>query len=127
MLDLEVTKALMRNGYLSPRVKQMILSQAHNPRRVYFCAKYILKDRWPNKEDIILSSPKYSYYYSWQVIQGRWEEAEEEIAESSWALDYFEQVLDSKWPPLMTPDLIEMKQHLEHTVGATLKAKNRTD
>lgn len=52
----------------------------YTAQKAYEYARFVLKKRWKNGENKILTSPYYSYLYARYVIQGRWRKAEPIIA-----------------------------------------------
>jgi len=47
-----------------------------DPKAAYWYAYQIIKGRWPEAEPVIMKDPEYAYYYASDVIKGRWSEAE---------------------------------------------------
>ena len=45
----------------------------------YFYARLVIKERWPEAEPVIMTSPENAYWYVEYVIKARWPEAESAI------------------------------------------------
>ena len=76
----------------------------------YWYAKNIIKDRWPEAEEIIKNDPKWSYYYARDVIKGRWLDAEEYIKKDpEWAYRYAKDIIKGRW--LEAEYIIKTSQH----------------
>lgn len=53
--------------------------EKRDPKSAYEYARDQRKDRWPEGEPSIITSPEYAYLYAKDVLRGRWEEAENYI------------------------------------------------
>ena len=70
-----------------------------NPKRAFYHARYVIKDRWPEAEPIIMKDPELAFYYAEDVIKGRWPEAEPYIMKDPrWAYYYARYVIKDRWP-----------------------------
>jgi len=50
-----------------------------DPNSLFFYSKDMICGRWLEAEPMIMTSPAYAYFYSRDVIKGRWPEAEPAI------------------------------------------------
>ena len=65
------------------------LNHSKAPYWLYWYAKNIIKDRWPEAEEYIKINPRWAYWYASNIIKGRWLEAEEYIKKDpEWAYCY---------------------------------------
>jgi hypothetical protein len=65
------------------------------------CYRYaleVIKDRWPEAEDIIIKDSDSALYYSAEVIKGRWPEAEDIIMKDPHnACQYAQNIIKDRW------------------------------
>lgn len=65
---------------------------------VYYYAR-ALRQRWPEGESVIVTSPSWACMYAEHIIKGRWEEAEPVIMKSPEnAFCYAKFVIKGRWP-----------------------------
>ena len=64
-------------------LKPYIEEIKNNPYYAYCYAVYVIKGRWHEAEDTIITSPKYAYYYAEDIIKDRWLEVEDIIKTDS--------------------------------------------
>lgn len=63
--------------------------------------KSVIKNRWPEIEDMIIPHPELAYDYAKDIIKGRWPEAESSIAESRhYSFEYAKNVIKGRWPEI---------------------------
>jgi len=60
-------KAKIANKRL-PELEDIILT---SPWFSYLYAEVIIQDRWIEAEDVIMNDPRYSYYYAVNIIKGK--------------------------------------------------------
>ena len=53
---------------------------AKDPEYAYYYAVNIIDGRWPEAEEAIANEPDFAYFYATDVIEGRWPEGEPAIA-----------------------------------------------
>ena len=69
------------------------------PDLAYEYAVNIIKNRWPEVEEIIRKDPEYACLYAINVIKDRWPEAEETIKKNPvWACLYATHAIKDRWP-----------------------------
>jgi hypothetical protein len=69
------------------------------PKLAYYYSRDVIKGRWPEGEEAIKKDPQWAYYYSRNVIKGRWKEGEEAIKKDPlWAYHYSLNVIKGRWP-----------------------------
>ena len=69
------------------------------PEEAFRYAHDVIKDRWPEGEEIIKKDPECAYFYALNVIQDRWPEGEEIIKKDPyWAYYYARFVIKDRWP-----------------------------
>mgnify|MGYP000341221433 CR=1 FL=1 len=79
--------------------KSLLKSVLKKPMRAYRYAARILKERWPEAEEIIMRDPHVARLYADIVINGRWPEAEEIIRKKPEpAYAYAKNVIKGEWP-----------------------------
>ena len=65
----------------------------------YWYALYVIRDRWPEAEPVIMADPYWTYCYALDVVKGRWPEAEPVIMmDPKWAYYYALHVIGGRWP-----------------------------
>jgi len=65
----------------------------------YCYAREIIKDRWLEAEKYIMKDPKHAYWYAENVIKDRWPETEEYIKKDpEWAYWYAHNIIKNRWP-----------------------------
>jgi len=71
----------------------------NNPYALFYYSKDIVCGRWPEAEPTIMTSPEYAYHYAFHVIKGRWPEAEPMImADPVCACQYALNIIKGRWP-----------------------------
>jgi hypothetical protein len=69
------------------------------PKLAYYYSVDVIKGRWPEGEEAIKKDPKWAYLYSLYVIKGRWPDGEEAIKkDSGWAYLYSLNIVKGRWP-----------------------------
>jgi hypothetical protein len=53
------------------------------------CAELLIKDRWPEAENLIASTPMSAYHYAYCILEQRWPEAESVIATNIWCAEQY--------------------------------------
>jgi len=56
---------------------KIILKHERAAYWLYWYARDVIKDRWPEAEEYIKKDPKHAYWYARDIIKNRWHEAEE--------------------------------------------------
>lgn len=80
-------------------MKPDITAIAKDPKRAYYFALNVLKDRFPEGEAAIASSSLRSFWYAHDIIGGRWPEGEAAIAtDPEWAYNYARYIIKGRWP-----------------------------
>jgi hypothetical protein len=70
-----------------------------SPEHAYLYAKYVIKGRWPEAEEVLSKSTHYAYHYARHVIKGRWPEGEKAIAKDpGYAYHYARHVIKGRFP-----------------------------
>ena len=65
-----------------------------DPKAAYEHAYNVIKGRWPEAEAAIMTNPRLAYWYAFDVIKGRWPEAEEIIkTDADWFDKYRKNIL----------------------------------
>jgi len=78
---------------------ESLLEHKQAPYWAYWYAFNIIKGRWPEAEATIMTSPQWAFWYSYNVIKGRWPEAEETImSDPKWVYMYARYVIGGSWP-----------------------------
>ena len=54
------------------------------PKKAYFYSRDIIKGRWPEAEPYIMTKPASACWYAIDIIKGRWPEAESIIKENDY-------------------------------------------
>lgn len=68
------------------------------PKHAYWYSRDVIKGRWSEAEKYIITDTQWSYCYAWRVICGRWPEAEPYImTDSSVAWRYTSDVIKGRW------------------------------
>lgn len=77
-------------------VKYLSTSQEY----AYYCARYVIKGRWPEGEKAIAKDPMCAYRYASLVINDRFPEGESAISKvPAIAYQYARFVIGGRWPP----------------------------
>ena len=85
-----------KQGTRNPKL-ELIIRQ--DPKWSYYYTLDVIKGRWVEAEPIILQDPKWSYYYALDVIKGRWVEGEPIILQDpEWSYCYACDVIKGRWP-----------------------------
>ncbi len=79
-----------------PEAEEIIKS---DPICAYWYSKAVIKGRWPEAEETIKTVPLYAYAYAKDVIKCRWLEAEEIIINSVWKDHYTHDVINQSKIP----------------------------
>jgi hypothetical protein len=70
-----------------------------DPGSAYYYSRDIIKGRWLEGEEAIKKNPGWAYYYSVNIIKGRWPEGEKIIKKDpEWAYEYSVNVIKGRWP-----------------------------
>jgi len=77
---------------------ELVLLKSKNAARIYKYATRIIKNSWPEAEEILAENPEYANYYAQNILNSRFELAEENIAKSGYGLEYAMLVLKTRWP-----------------------------
>ena len=76
-------------------IKGLILK---NPKLIFYYTHEVIEGRWPEAEHIIAKDPSYAYSYALYVIKGPFKDAEPYIAEDpSMSVSYATNVLDGRF------------------------------
>lgn len=76
-----------------------ILMHPQTPTFCLWYAVFVLNDRWPDAEPVILKSERATIHYCNLIIKGRWYEAEHYIMKNPYfAFLYAEKVIKDRWP-----------------------------
>jgi len=79
----------LENRILKEKMKRLVVPYA----------KYVLKDRWPEGESLIVKDPHNAYRYANEIIKGRWLEAEPYIMKNQFSANIYAKVIMKKrWP-----------------------------
>jgi len=70
--DIDTLEALCTTG----ATLESLLEHKQAPFLACWYAFNIIKGRWPEAEATIMTSPEWAYRYAYKVIKGRWPEAE---------------------------------------------------
>ncbi len=71
----------------------------NGPAWAYKYAKYAIKGRWPEGEEVIKTDPEQAYWYAKEIIKGRWPEGEEVFkTDPDWAFKYAKEIIKGRWP-----------------------------
>jgi len=82
--------------------EKKLLSSTHNQSKAVWYAVNVLKGRWPEMEEKIKKSPKWSVAYARDVLKGRWEEAEKYISKKdNYLAQYGIEVIKGKLPDVL--------------------------
>lgn len=84
-----------KRGLRVPEAEEAIM---RSPRYSYYYTRDIIRGRWLEAEPVIKKSPFWAYRYSRDVIYRRWTEAEPYIMqEPLWAYWYAKDVIGGRW------------------------------
>jgi len=78
-----------------PEAEPIMMKDAYD---AYLYAEMVIKRRWPEAEPIIMQELEHAYQYARDVIKGRWLEAEPYIMKNpKWAFWYAHDVIKGRW------------------------------
>ena len=83
------------NGKLDAQGENVISQDAYYS---YNYAFDVIKGRWIEAEEIIKTRPNFAYHYALNVIKGRWELGENTISQSAKFSYYYAHIIKNKLP-----------------------------